>query len=528
MDLLNKTENPDSLQAPASVPTITTELHPISKPELESISGPVSDTPPASVPPPAFTITPVQTPSADSHFANFITNSTPAESLQTPIVPAQMSTEPVSPVVPPPPIFSNQIATKSHGSKKSLIIVISIVLVLLLGGGVYAYFFTVSSKDIFKTLSKVDSAPKVHVELKLALDTSDSKLAGMGLDFVGEADKSGQGISAFQGSVDLKSSMYSVDGEFRYIDNKIYGIMRDVPRVPNYLDRFSSSTLKSITGTWYSVSLEQLKKLEHNYKSTTTMTGTIKYESLSNIYMKLDKEGVMTKFKLSGFGNVSGGLVRKYTTSLDKAVLAKVFMGTLNDNKNNIYLKALEEPSMYLLELADFSPITISVSLFGSNLRQISFRLIPGATIKQRLKNISGIDITLDYDESKNNFSIVAPDGTLSMDGYIENQFNEAKLKGLSARIQAEVSQARAGAELYFDKGKGYAGLCTKDTGLKNIFTDLSKFDVVTSCRASTKAYMVAAKLPIIAPATTTSYFCVDSTGLVATLNKSPLGYACK
>jgi len=99
-----------------------------------------------------------------------------------------------------------------------------------------------------------------------------------------------------------------------------------------------------------------------------------------------------------------------------------------------------------------------------------------------------------------------------------------APARANDARIKSAVNQARTQAELIWADDSSYAGLCDTDTlnqghatygsqlaALENDIADRQGV-LDMNCQASANTYCVSAKLT--APATTT-YFCVDSDGLV-------------
>ena len=88
---------------------------------------------------------------------------------------------------------------------------------------------------------------------------------------------------------------------------------------------------------------------------------------------------------------------------------------------------------------------------------------------------------------------------------------NSARNKGADAAIKSSINNGRAQAELFYDTGSVYTGLCGEGTIL-NIFTAVANAggDVVgTGCAVSATAYRMSSVLKSDA----TKYYCVDSTG---------------
>jgi prepilin-type N-terminal cleavage/methylation domain-containing protein len=105
---------------------------------------------------------------------------------------------------------------------------------------------------------------------------------------------------------------------------------------------------------------------------------------------------------------------------------------------------------------------------------------------------------------------------------------NTARSKGADAAIKSNINNARAQAELYYDSGNTYAGVCTNaTTGISNMITGAqTSFGPGTAVTAigsaGTSALVVchddATRWVAASPLkSTTGYYCVDSTGKSAT-----------
>lgn len=90
---------------------------------------------------------------------------------------------------------------------------------------------------------------------------------------------------------------------------------------------------------------------------------------------------------------------------------------------------------------------------------------------------------------------------------------NSARSKGSDASIKASINNARAQAELYYDNQspKSYSGVCASANGIQPFASssDSTNGSGSVVCNDSATAWAVQAQLV----ASTTQYYCVDSTG---------------
>jgi prepilin-type N-terminal cleavage/methylation domain-containing protein len=92
---------------------------------------------------------------------------------------------------------------------------------------------------------------------------------------------------------------------------------------------------------------------------------------------------------------------------------------------------------------------------------------------------------------------------------------NTARSKGTDAAIKANLANARAQAELYYDSAvpNTYAGLCAASTGIAATIDAASDASSDVDCQDGPLGWTVTAALKD----TTQGWFCVDSTGAAAT-----------
>lgn len=112
---------------------------------------------------------------------------------------------------------------------------------------------------------------------------------------------------------------------------------------------------------------------------------------------------------------------------------------------------------------------------------------------------------------------------------------NTARTKGSDAAIKAQLSGARAQAELFYDTGNTYAGVCAVGAGTINalvlaagksanstiasVTIDGAAATTASTARCNQSATAWAAETPL---KTTDKFFCVDSTGKTTESTTTP------
>ncbi len=155
------------------------------------------------------------------------------------------------------------------------------------------------------------------------------------------------------------------------------------------------------------------------------------------------------------------------------------------------------------------------LAITGTNLTFT--QVVPGYTGAQTATTINNtINVSLSTEAQSVNVvaSIVPPKNFIDLNKVIEATTAKAKIAGQKANIQANVSSARAQAEIYYSNANNsYSGVCTSGQySLKGITSSI-KANVpgtVVSCKSTASKYVYSAKLA------NKSYFCVDNTGNTA------------
>jgi len=86
---------------------------------------------------------------------------------------------------------------------------------------------------------------------------------------------------------------------------------------------------------------------------------------------------------------------------------------------------------------------------------------------------------------------------------------NSARNKGSDANIKANLANARAQAELYYDStGNSYLNVCTTASGILNMRQGAASQSAAVACNDAATAWAMSAQLKSVA-----TFWCVDSTG---------------
>ncbi len=106
---------------------------------------------------------------------------------------------------------------------------------------------------------------------------------------------------------------------------------------------------------------------------------------------------------------------------------------------------------------------------------------------------------------------------------------NSARSKGADAATKANLANARAQAELYYDTNSNYTAVCTGAGGIASIITaTTSSSGVPAVCNPGASAWAASGTLKqtnVVGAATGTDYWCVDSAGTSKAID-SALGAA--
>lgn len=100
---------------------------------------------------------------------------------------------------------------------------------------------------------------------------------------------------------------------------------------------------------------------------------------------------------------------------------------------------------------------------------------------------------------------------------------NTARNKGADAAIKAQVNNMRAQAEIFYDIGQTYTGLCG-NAQIVLLMAGVTKAGGTPLCSASVSA---AYRVSSVLKANTAEYYCADSTGFAGVQTAPPSGDTC-
>ena len=94
---------------------------------------------------------------------------------------------------------------------------------------------------------------------------------------------------------------------------------------------------------------------------------------------------------------------------------------------------------------------------------------------------------------------------------------NTARAKGSDAAVKSQLSNARAQAEIFYDTGSVYTGVCAAAASVNGIApliaATATSSGAAVVCNDSGQAWAAAAKLKSKGTSSAPVYFCVDNTG---------------
>jgi hypothetical protein len=383
-----------------------------------------------------------------------------------------------------------------------------------------AYLYMSSGDDLMSDgLKNIDVAPKVHVSVRMEPESSDARYAGAYAQLTSEIDRGTGQYPHVQTVVEVSTTGLKAAAEVRYIHPIIYA---KIISLPDQYKTYGSD----MVGKWYSISLDTIAEMAEGrgYKLGST---TPKKKTPSVVYEGLKAQGVFDDSGFTGLKKTERGWVREYSILINKDALAR-YLSTLG----KVSAGSMQSPAEMQTEIrkrldeVSFKPIIIRTGLLDGQLHEIVFSV--DSVGPSAVDGVRGITLSLTNDDDQTDFTVTAPEGAISLDEIIAESKRTAEIKGRAAMIQASLSNARAAAELYFNKGKTYLSMCTKDPQLKAMFTSIKDAGSTVTCRSTKSAYLMAAKLPQMGTSTISSFHCVDSTGNMKQLTKVPTGYICK
>jgi hypothetical protein len=453
-------------------------------------------------------VTPVEAPS------NLPT--APVQSVEYP-VPVPLRPKPER-IETPPAAFSDAAPPRRLGKLiRGLFILVALVIAATGAGA--AYLYTASGDGVISdSLANIDVAPKVHIALKLDVDSDTPAYTGASAEVTSEIDRSGSGIPRVQSVISVQSPSFKASIEGKYIDPILYA---KIALVPDQHKAF----IGEYYNKWYSVSLDTLKQLSIEKGYDVYASTTVKAKTPSEVYSMLRTAHIVGDPQFVGIKNTSKGWVREYSILINKDAIVDYAVSANEIVKlDAAQLAQMRKSAEESMDKVSFPPVIVRTGLMSGTLMEI----IVGVDFVGSVYGVNGVNMTFTNDDSQTGFTVSAPPDTISLDEMLLNSSQTSKLKANDARVRALLSSARVSAEVYYDKANSYTSVCTKDANLKAQFAEIKTAGSLTTCKSTAKAYIMTAKLGIAQGTSTASYACVDSVGSSATLSKVPVGYVCK
>jgi hypothetical protein len=433
--------------------------------------------------------------------------------------------------------------------KSHLFAIILVIVMAILGAGafygfIFGYFIYFPSL-INKTTNFITETKSFSFESNTTIDYSKAKndivlgMLSQNPDSLRKMDISLKGGFDFVNPNDFKSILelgfnageINAIIESRVKENILYASIKKMPKI-SFLEQFSS-----FEGKWVNVSLGKEKSTDMNPLDSFNLYGLDKKsfgdltdaqkdklleisknasfikitkrflpEKIDGEYMyhfafEFDREGIKTylkdiqtylKTELGGFEN----------TPIAKENVDDI-KDPLNNFKGEVWISIKEN---------------LPRKLF------VSFDAIDPEKLEDGQVSISNTIYLKDWNKS---LEVPVPEGSQSFEEIFKQFSNDAEIKNLQNSIKSIFEEIPKRSKLYFDKntkkGKGsYKGFCLSRE-IKNMSTYVkgkTTYDV--NCTDTESKYIISTKI------LENSYFCVDVSGIVKTLEKKPVNMICE
>ena len=432
--------------------------------------------------------------------------------------PAQTNFSNTNPVVTP------------HKSKKIIPIIVVLVLLVLAGGVAgYAYYSGIFVKLpdlLLESMERAKATTSVKYDMSFNINSSEIQALNSapnpsGIDFK-NFNFSLNGVSDIS---DLKNpklssvlsfSMGSIlaSAELRVLDSTFYGQITKVPT-------FGLLPIPTLyENKWFSLSfkpedIEKLKNLASSYPiDLNNITNQFTSEQQDHLLKLFQDANLLKTAKRLNPETVGGEPSYHFSFDFDRGGVISLaqsvydYLNTISVNKNIPKLPPFN--SVVVSELLDKIKNFNGEIWIGRNDKlvhklSISFGVQFDSAKNEQVK-VNTVIVYSDYNKS---VSVVAPEGSTSLNDLILASLGVARQKGKEASIKANISNLHVQAELFWDAHNGaYSGFCAskelKDTRAAIETAGGTGF----VCKETAQKYAVGVKL-----SKDFGYWCIDSTG---------------
>jgi hypothetical protein len=417
---------------------------------------------------------------------------------------ANFSPTPFSPPPPPPT------PTRSVGKKIFLILIIVIILALI-GGGVFAYtvVFEAPRAALTESFATITTAQSFHQDVAIKVVTDSPTAFTAEGTIATDIEQLASGERRMATIITGKSAGFFVSAEVRFLDQTLYGKVIEFPLL-SLLD-LSTSTSTNPLGKWFSVSLGDIESFMTEQGADPADIAKVK-EQINKIsqtegapqFSELIEKGVLVFGGRATVAKVGVDWTRQYTVTIDKDKLAS-WLAEIDPRTPTESLKSIT-----------FDPIIITIGLFDPSLKKIAGGI-------KGMVGSGTVSFTVTYRDINGSITVAKPNNAIPLVQYIKQSMGEAESKRKEAGIKADFSDLHIVARNYYDQKKSYTNLCTQEPSFASVMKNI---EAVTNqkpiCRAKSTAFLMAGNT------SSTTVWCVDSTGFSGGVDKIPTGFVCK
>ncbi|OGI93597.1 hypothetical protein A3A03_00810 [Candidatus Nomurabacteria bacterium RIFCSPLOWO2_01_FULL_40_18] len=463
-----------------------------------------------------------------------------------PVTATAPSSVPLSPAQPVQTNFSEP----AHHSKTKKIFSIIVVLVLLLaaGAGTYAYYtgYFVSLPTIFtESISNSKNITSAKYDISLDIDLSELQALNSapnpsGIDFKkfnfsasGASDISNIENPKLSSILSLTMGSILASAELRVLDKTFYG---QITKIPDFGNLPVPLTLSAYQNKWFSLSfkpgdIDKLKALDQSFQiDSNNFTNQLTPEQRDHLLKLFQDANLMKTTKRLNPETVDGESSYHFSFDFDRDATISFaqsvydYLNTLSVDKNIPKLPPFN--SIIVSELLDKIKNFNGEIWIGRNDKlihklSVSFGIQPSLAKNEQIKT----KMVIVYSDYNKPVSVVAPEGSTSLNDLLLVSFSSARQKGKEAALKSVISNMGRDAELFYERSvnQSYSGLCAFFYS-KNAKKDIEDKYGGTGfvCKDSPTKYAIGVKL-----SPNSGNWCLDSTGANKSTTTLPSSTVC-